>query len=513
MAKAVARRDVLRSGLTGAGMWLAGLSIGDLVEGLPQASAQPFTVAGKDRPEGSDDLAYLTIAEASALIQARRLSPVELIDACLARIDRHEGSIKAWITVFADEARAEAKTAADVIARRGPHSPLHGIPIGYKDLYDLKGVRTTAGSKVLADAPKAKSDSTVAARLRAAGAIALGKTNTHEFAYGVWTPPTSNPWDTPRVPGGSSGGTAAALASGMCLGGTGSDTGGSIRIPSSLCNTVGIKPTFGRVSKAGLVPLAWSLDHAGPMARSVEDCALLLAAIAGPDPADPSTASAPVPDFTAGLGRSVKGLSIGVPTSVFFEGADAETEEIVRKTASVFEGLGVEIKEVDMPSTQQEAATAYLVIQLTEPLAAHEYYLRRRPHDYQAQTQALLALGEGWTGQHYMRAQRIRTINIHQWMKVFGKVDAVLAPTTPRPAPTKEEAAATGVFDLVNYTSFFDFNGCPSISVPAGFTDGGLPVGLMLSARPFNETLLLRLAYAYQEETRFNRRRPKLSES
>ncbi len=491
-------------------MWLAGLRIAELAEALPSPSGQSFKVAAKERPNTSDDLAYLTIAEAAELIRTRRLSPVELVDACLARIDRHEPAIKAWITVFPKKARAEAKAAADEIARRGPRSPLHGIPIGHKDLYDMKGVRTTAGSRVRADAPPAKRDSAAVVTLRNAGAIALGKTNTHEFAYGVWTPPTSNPWDTARIPGGSSGGTAAALGAGMCLGGTGSDTGGSIRIPSSLCNTVGIKPTFGRVSKAGIVPLAWSLDHAGPIGRSVEDCALMLNVIAGPDKADPTTASASVPDFTADLRKSVRGLVVGVPKSVFFEGADPETERLVRKAIRVLKSSGVRVKQLDMPPTQGAAATAFLVIVLVEALAAHEFYLRRRPHEYQSQTHALLALGAQWTGHHYMRAQRIRTINIRQWMKIFDEVDVVLTPATPRPAPTKEEAEATGVFDLINYTQAFDFNGCPSISVPAGFTNDGLPVGLMLSARPFNEPVILRLAYAYQEETGFNRRRPRL---
>ena len=510
MTKAVERRDVLRSGVAGAGMWLAGLRVGDLVKAVPPVAAKPFETGAKSRPDADDDLAYLTIADAAELIRKRRLSPVELVDACLSRIDRHDETIQAWITVFPEKARAEAKAAADEIARRGPRSSLHGIPIGHKDLYDMKGVRTTAGSKVRADAPRAKRDSAVVAALRAAGAIALGKTNTHEFAYGVRTPPTSNPWDTSRIPGGSSGGTAAALAAGMCLGGSGSDTGGSIRIPSSLCNTVGIKPTFGRVSKAGLVPLAWSLDHAGPLARSVEDCALMLNVMAIPDWGDPTKASVPAPDFTAGLRRSVRGLVVGVPKSVFFDGVDPATERLVRKAIPVLESAGVKVKPLEMPSTQQAAATAYLVIQLTEPLAAHEHYLRQRPHDYQSQTQALFALGTPWTGQHYMRAQRIRAINIHQWMKIFDDVDAVLTPTTPRPAPAKEEGEATGVFDLVNYTSLFDFNGCPSISVPAGLTKEGLPVGLMLSAGPFKESLLLRLAYAYQEETHFNRRRPQL---
>jgi aspartyl-tRNA(Asn)/glutamyl-tRNA(Gln) amidotransferase subunit A len=246
------------------------------------------------------------------------------------------------------------------------------------------------------------------------------------------------------------------------------------------------------------------------MARSVEDCALMLNVIAGPDRNDPTSASAPVPDFTADLGKSARGLVVGVPSSIFFEGADPETERSVRKAIPALKSAGVKIKKLDMPSTQAAAATAYLVIQLIEPLAAHEHYLRQRPHEYQSQTQALFALGTPWTGQHYMRAQRIRTINIREWMKIFEDVDAVLAPTTPRPAPTKEEGEATGVFELVNYTSFFDFNGCPSISVPADLTKDGLPVGLMLSSRPFSEPLLLRLAYAYQKETGFNRRRPKL---
>ncbi len=510
MAKAVARRDVLRSGVAGAGMWLGGLRIEELMKSVPSIAGKSFRVDAEERPSTSEDLAYLTIAEAAELIRSRRLSPVELVDACLDRIERHEEVIKAWVTVLGDEARAGAKAAANEIARRGPRSPLHGIPIGHKDLYDMKGVRTTAGSKVRADAPRAKQDSAVVKLLRAGGAITLGKTNTHEFAYGVRTPPTSNPWDTARIPGGSSGGTAAALAAGMCLGGSGSDTGGSIRIPSSLCNTVGIKPTFGRVSKAGLDPLAWSLDHAGPLARSVEDCALMLNLIAGHDGRDTTTMSARVPDFTAQLGKSVRGMVVGVPTSFFFEGVDPETEKSVRKAIPALKSAGATVKEIDMPASQAAAATAYLVIQLTEPLGAHEHYLRQRPHDYQSQTQALFALGTPWTGQHYMRAQRIRTINIRQWMKIFDDVDVVLAPTTPRPAPTKEEGEATGVFELVNYTSAFDFNGFPSISVPADLTGEGLPVGLMLSTRPFNEPMLLRLAYAYQEETGFNRRRPKL---
>lgn len=508
----VSRRDVLRAGAAGAGMWLGGLRVSDLLAAVPAGREATFAPAGASSPPTStDDIAYLTIAEAHELLKARKLTSRELVEACLARIAEHEGTIRAWITVFDEETLlAQADAADEEIKRGGPRSPLHGIPIGHKDLYDVEGVPTTAGSKVRDDVGPAEEDATAVALLREAGAIAVGKTNTHEFAYGVWTPPTCNPWDTSRTPGGSSGGSAAALASGMCLGATGSDTGGSIRIPSSLCNTVGIKPTYGRVSRAGLVPLAWSLDHAGPLARSVEDCALMLDAIAGPDPRDPTTADSEPPEFTSELGRDVSSLTVGVPTSVFFEGADPETEALVRTAAGVFEDLGAAVVDVEVPETQRVAGTSYIAIQLSEPLAAHEFYLRRRPHDYQNQTLALFGLGEPWTAQHYLRAQRIRTINIAEWVGLFGSIDAVLTPTTPRPAPTKEEAEATGVFDLVNYTSFFDLNGCPSISVPAGFTTEGLPVGLMLSARPFDEARLLGLAHAYQEETGFHDERPRL---
>lgn len=507
MTRAVGRRDVLRA-LGGTAVWLGGVSVADLVREVPAATGDSLPLTTPGAPASEADVAYLTIAEAAALLRSGELTPVDLVEACLSRIERLEPEIAALVDLFADEARDQARRAERQIHRGGQRTPLHGIPIVHKDLYDMRGRQTGAGSAVRADVAPARRDATVVARLRKAGAIVLGKANMHEFAFGVWTPPTSNPWDTSRVPGGSSGGSAAALASGMALGATGSDTGGSIRIPSSLCNTVGIKPTYGRVSRAGIVPLAWTLDHGGPLARSVEDCALMLNEIAGPDPGDPTTASVRPPDFTRGLRGAITGFRVGVPTTVFFDGADPEVRTLVDAAADTLESLGARVVPIDVPETQYAAAVAYLVIQLAEPLAAHEFYLRRRPHDYQQQTQALLGLGTPWHGQHYLRAQRLRTINIREWLRVFDQVDAVLTPTTPRAAPTKEEASASGVFDLINYTSLFDLNGCPSISVPAGFTEAGLPVGAMLSARPFDEPRLLRLAYAYQEATGFHRERP-----
>lgn len=510
MAERPTRRDVLRAGLAGAGVWLGGVRVSELLGKEAAPAGSPFRARIDAAPSSADDLAYLTIAEASALIASGEVTPTDLVQACLARIEAHDPAIKAFLAVTGDRALEEAARATERITRRGPRTPLDGIPIAHKDLYDVRGMRTTAGSKVLADARPVKRDATVVRLLREAGAIMLGKTNTHEFAFGVWSPPTSNPYDRTRVPGGSSGGSAAALASGMTLGATGSDTGGSLRIPSSLCNTVAIKPTYGRCSRHGVVPLAWTLDHTGPMARAVEDVAMMLTVIAGADPNDPTTADVPVPDFTAGIDGGIAGRRIGVPASVFFDGAEAEVEALVRAAIPVLESLGADVVEVTMPGTQYEAATAYLVVQLVEPLAAHEHFLRARPQDYMPQTLALFGAGAAWHGQEYLRAQRLRTINIRQWMRVFEGVDAVLTPATPRPAPTKEEAAATGVFDLVNYTSAFDFNGCPSVSVPAGFTADGLPVGLMLSGRPFHEAGLLRIAYAYQQATGFATQRPPL---
>ena len=510
VARTLARREFLRAG---AATWLGGLALSDLLRAVPASAAQRrrFKVPAAT-PSSPDDLAYLTLAEAATLIESRTVTPTDLVEACLGRVHTFEPQIKAFITLLSDEALAQARAATERIARQGQRTPLDGIPIVHKDLYDMAGVRTTAGSKVRAQEPPAKTDATVVARLRAAGAIVLGKVNTHEFAYGVSTPPTSNPWDQMRIPGGSSGGSAAAIASGFALGSTGTDTGGSIRIPSSLCNAVGIKPTYGRVSRAGIVPLSWSLDNAGPIMRSVEDCALMLNSIAGRDPRDPTTAAAPVPDFTSELGSlDVSGIRIGVPTTIFFDGADPETKALTLAAAKQLASLGATVVDLEMPASQSVALTAYLIVQLVGPLAAHEYYLRRNPQDYTPQTQELFALGEAWHSQHYLRAQRIRTINIVEWVTgVFAKVDAVLTPATPRPAPDKTEAAATGVVDLVNYTSQFDFNGCPSISVPAGFTQAGLPVGAMLSARPFDEARLLALAYAYQQATKHNRARPPL---
>jgi aspartyl-tRNA(Asn)/glutamyl-tRNA(Gln) amidotransferase subunit A len=503
----ITRRTALRrAGAAGSSVWLGGLALSNAAQAAPRRH-DSFRVPAP-HVSGPDDIAYLTIAQASAMIEARSLSPLELVDACLARIERHDGDVKAWVALFADQARAQARAAGRRIARRGPRSPLDGIPVGIKDMFDVEGHPTRCGSKVRADAPPASRDATMVARLRAAGAILLGKTNTHEFASGGATPPTSNPWDLSRTPGGSSGGSAAALAAGMCLGATGTDTAGSIRIPAAICSVTGVKPTFGRVAKAGIFPQAGSVDHAGPLARSVEDCALLLNATVGRDPLDPTSVRAKREDFTRRLGKRVAGRRIGVPTSVFFDGVDGETARVVHDAIPVMKSLGADVVPVDVPHTQPLAAAAWLLIAAVEQYSVHEHYIRRRPQDYRPQTLAFIQAGAPWTAQQYVRAQRIRTINIREWLHVFRGVDAVLTPTVPRTAPPKTEAEVFEGFDLINYTSPFDFNGFPSISVPAGFTKTGLPVGLMLSAAPFDEARLLQLAYAYQQATRFGARRP-----
>ncbi|HVL32741.1 MAG TPA: amidase [Actinomycetota bacterium] len=508
MPESIGRRRFLKtSAASAAGAWLGGFRVAELAAAVPAPPAGPFRVSAQSA-DPATPLAYRTITEVSAAIGRGELTPVDLVEACLDRIATAEPVVRAWVDLYGDDALEAAHHATADIARDGQRTPLHGIPFGIKDLYDIEGKRTRCGSAVRADVAPAVRDAAVVARLRSAGALLLGKTNTHEFAFGVWSPPTSNPWDTSRIPGGSSGGSAAALAAGMTFGATGTDTGASIRLPAALCNVVGFKPTFGTVSRAGVFPLSWSLDHAGPLARSVEDCALIADALAGRDVADPSTSEAGETNFTRALGAPITGLRIGVPTSVFFDGCDPEVRAVVEAAAVTLASLGATVVPVDPPATQRIASTAYLALQLSEPLAIHETYLRARSHEYQTQTQVLLALGTKWSAGDYLRAQRIRTLNIREWLHVFSSIDAVLTPTAPRPAPIKEEAQATGVFELVNYTSPFNFSGFPSISVPAGFTAGGLPVGAMLTARPFDDARLMQIAFALQEAIGAHRAMP-----
>jgi len=462
------------------------------------------------------ELTALSLAEAGRLVRERELSPVEMTDAHLAQIGRLEPRLNAFITVTADEARRAAKAAEDEVAAGKHRGRLHGLPIAIKDLFDLASVRMTAGSRILADNVSAD-DSEAAARLREAGAVMLGKLNLHEFAFGATgiNPhfgPARNPWDPEHITGGSSSGSGAAVASGECLAALGTDTGGSIRIPASLCGIVGLKPTHGRVSKRGVLPLSWSLDHVGPMTRTVEDAAILLDVLAGHDPSDASSADQPVSDYLASLKEGVRGMRIGIPRRFFFENVDPEVETAVRSAITLLGEMGATTLEIDVPLID-EIPGALTAIMLPEALAVHQRWMKERPDEYGDDVRYRLELGSTYLAVHYVQAQRLREMAVRAWREeVFSQIDLIATPTTPITARRIEEASSDDglqvTFSLIRFTNPLNFLGVPAISVPCGFTTEGLPIGLQLAARWWDEESLLRAAQAYEQATNWHNRRP-----
>lgn len=469
----------------------------------------------------SAGLVRLSIAEAAERLRRRDLSPVELIEAHLARIQAENPAVKAYITVEADAARSAAKTAEAEIAGGRYRGPLHGIPVGLKDIIQTKGVRTTCGSRILAEwVPDV--DATVAVRLREAGAITLGKLNCHEFAFG----PTGvnphygtsrNPWAADRMPGGSSSGSGAAVAAYLCAGALGTDTGGSVRIPASLCGIVGLKTTYGLVSRAGVVPLAWSLDSVGPMARTVEDAAILLGALAGHDPADPASARVPVPDYRAAIRREVRGLRLGIVRDVFFDLLEPDVRAAVEAAARAFQGLGASVDEVRLPRITHAAAAVFAIIS-AEAMAYHEPWLRSRAAEYAPDVRTRLLAGQLVLATHYLKAQRARRVITAEVDAALGRVDALLLPTTPLPAPrvADQRVAVQGATEdvrawLTRCTRPFNLTGHPVLSVPCGLTADGLPVGLSLVGRAFGEPTLLTLGHAYEGVSPMRGRVPPLA--
>ncbi|HWT82904.1 MAG TPA: amidase, partial [Candidatus Methylomirabilis sp.] len=428
----------------------------------------------------SSELTRLSIAEAGEQMRHRTLSPVELARAYLDRIRQRDGALSSYITVLADDALAAASKAEQEIARGSYRGPLHGIPIALKDLVMTRGIRTTCGSRILREWVPA-ADASVVTRLRAAGAILLGKLNMHEFAYG----PTGvnphygtakNPWDRGRMPGGSSSGSAVAVAAGLAAGALGTDTGGSVRIPASLCGIVGLKPTYGRVSRAGVIPLAWSLDHVGPMTRTVEDAALLLQTLAGRDPADPSTIDVPVPDYRRDLGGGIRGLRLGLPKTLFFERADSEVKNAVLAAARLLERMGASVEEVPLPRIAHAGPASFAII-AAEATAYHEPYLKSRAAEYGTDVRARLTSGQFIPATQYLKAQRARRVIRAEVDAVLRQVDALLFPTTPIAAQPMEarEATVDGVTEdvrwwLVRCTRPINVTGHPALSVPCGFT-------------------------------------------
>ncbi|MBI5627744.1 MAG: Asp-tRNA(Asn)/Glu-tRNA(Gln) amidotransferase GatCAB subunit A, partial [Candidatus Rokubacteria bacterium] len=361
------------------------------------------------------DLVWTSLTDLARAIAARDVSPVEVVQAHLDRIAALDGKLKAYLTVMADAALERAKAAEAAVMSGEPLGRLHGVPVGFKDLYCTKGVKTTGGSRILADWVPDE-DATVVSRLAGAGAIALGKLNMHEFAFGpeglnphYGTP--WNPWDpnTHRICGGSSSGSGAAVAAGLCPGALGSDTGGSVRIPSALCGISGVKPTYGRVSRAGVLPLAWSLDHVGPMCRTAADCALMLGAMAGYDPRDPTTSVLPVPDYTAALTGQVKGLRVGVLRSFFLESTGVALRHAVEEAVKVLEGLGATIQDVNLETAQFAPAASYAVLS-PEAYAYHEAWLRERPADYGDDVRQRLRVGAFISAAEYLKGQQARAL-------------------------------------------------------------------------------------------------------
>lgn len=458
------------------------------------------------------ELRELTLAQVASLVRRKELSPVELTEGYLRRIEALNPNLNAYITIAADQAMRWAQQAENDVARGLDLGPLHGVPLAIKDLFATRGLRTTAGSKILADwIPE--EDAHVVANLRRAGAFLLGKLNMHEWASGTTTinphfGATANPWDTMRIPGGSSGGSGAAVAAALCAGSLGSDTGGSIRVPSSLCGIVGLKPTYGLASLRGVVPLSWSLDHVGPMTRTVEDAALVMQAMAGHDPQDPSSANRPPPAFGDALAGDVKGLRLGLPRNYFFDEADSEVAAAVRRAASVLESEGADVAEVEVPGAEQAVGVTITILR-AEATTSHEKYLQERPEDYGADVLAVLRSGESLSAIDYVKAQRAGVEFRQGLASVFSRVDALLTPTTPITAPTIEQyRTGPPVVSLIRCTAPFNVAGVPALSIPCGLSEAGLPIGLQIVGCPFEEATVLRVGAAHERASGWRGRLP-----
>jgi len=445
----------------------------------------------------------LTLEGAAALVRERRVSPAELTDACLARIEAVEPRLNAFVTVTADIARAQAREAGDEIAAGRYRGPLHGIPVAVKDLFATKGVRTTAGSRILADWIPDE-DATVVRHLREAGAVLLGKLGMHEFAYGVSSVnphfgDVHNPWDTTKIPGGSSGGSAVAVAAGEAYVTLGSDTGGSIRIPASLCGCVGLKPTFGRASLFGAVPLAWSLDHPGPLARTVRDVAVATAAVAGFDPRDPISADRPVPDFLAGIDVGPQTLRIGVPTDHVWDECDPAIAKAVRAAIDALARAGAEVIEIRWPRAAEYAKASSAVLGV-EARAYHEGTFPGRSADYGPLIRSRLASqGDGDALTYARSMKRLLESRAGAADRDLDGVDVLAMPTVPSRAWTIEEAKdLPRPSEWTRITRIFDLTGQPAISVPCGIDPDGIPIGLQFAARMWDEAAVLRAARAYE---------------
>ena len=481
------------------------------------------------------ELCRLGVHELRLMLDKGEVTAGDIVSSVYRRIDAVEDKIRAYVTLTREEAYAMADAAAKT---GGPAKPLSGIPIAIKDNMCTKGIPTTCSSRILKDFVPPY-ESTVTSKLIGNGYVLPGKTNLDEFAMGSSTEnsafhTTRNPWDTERIPGGSSGGSAAAVAADECIAALGSDTGGSIRQPASLCGVVGMKPTYGRVSRYGLVAFASSLDQIGPITKNVRDCAILMNIISGRDPRDSTSAPVDVPDFTAAVGRDIKGLKIGIPKEYFIEGMDAEVDRAVKESVRVLESLGAVPVDVSLPHTGYAVATYYVLAtsEASSNLARYDgvkygfraegrdlmdMYMKTRAEGFGAEVKRRIMLGtyalsSGYYDAYYKKAQQVRTLIKNDFEDAFRKVDIILTPTSPgaafRLGEKTEDPLQMYLADI--FTISVNLAGVPGISIPCGFTSGGLPIGLQLIGRHFDEETLLRVSHAYEQSTDWHKRKPAL---
>jgi aspartyl-tRNA(Asn)/glutamyl-tRNA(Gln) amidotransferase subunit A len=497
------RREFLKIALTGV--------TGTLITGIEKHAAD----AGQT--------SQLNLNEASQLLRSKKVSPVELTRECLTRIEQFNPKLNAFITVTTDSALAEARQAEEEIQRGHWRGPLHGVPIALKDLLDTAGVRTTAGSELFKDRIPTQ-DAEIVRRLKAAGAVFLGKLNLHEFAYGgssaiSYFGPVHNPWNFDYSPGGSSGGSAAAIAAQLCYAAIGSDTGGSIRQPAAYCGIVGLKPTYGRVSTSGVIPLSWSLDHLGPMTRTVKDATLMLQVIAGYDAQDTANIDVPVPDYAATIAAPTSSLCLGILRDYFFDGLNPEIQAAIEVALSVLKTLTRTQRDTAPLATDRSYSSMmdpYVTILRAEAYTCHKKYLSKNPELYQAQTLKRIQAGADITASAYIQARRQLEQVRRSVSQIFETVDLLITPTTCIPPFAIADLSDPNTLRdkellMLRNTRPFNMLGLPTISVPSGFTQANFPIGMQVTGPPNGEATVLRLAHAYEQATEWHKHKPKLN--
>jgi aspartyl-tRNA(Asn)/glutamyl-tRNA(Gln) amidotransferase subunit A len=477
----------------------------------------------KQVPGADESLTQLDLSEVSQLVRSKQVSPVQLTEECLNRIQQLNEKLNAFITVTAESALAEARAAESEIQRGQWRGLLHGVPIALKDIVDTAGVRTTAASELFKDRIPSE-DAEVVRRLKAAGAVLLGKLNLHEFAYGgssvvSYFGPVRNPWDLTCSAGGSSGGSAVAVAARLCYAAIGTDTGGSVRQPASYCCIVGLKSTYGRVSTTGVIPLSWSLDHVGPMARTTKDAALVLQAIAGYDRQDPTSIDAPVPDCISTISASTKSLRVGIPRAYFWEELDPEIAATMEAALGVLKKITASQRDIAPLATDGSYSSwtdPYGAVFTAEAYAYHKDYIEKSPHLYQPATLKRLRVGSEVSAAKYIQSRREMEHVRRSIGHAFENVDVLVTPTVRVPPFTIADlqkdldSVRTKELAMLHNTRALNLIGLPIISVPCGFTRGGLPVGMQITGRPGDEATVLRLAHAYEQATDWHQREPHL---